>query len=479
MTMSTATSTEPQPQREGPGSTKERDEDAPLLLPQTAPLPASQLAIIKATVPVLQEHGEAITQHMYDTLLTDHPALRSLFSASSQATGQQPRALARAVLAYATHLDGNLPKLSRAIERIAQKHVSLFVRPDQYAVVGVYLIGAIREVLGTEVATAAVVEAWTAAYGVLAGVFVRREGELYRGDRERGWREGWREMRIVRRVVEAEGIVSFWLAPPVVGGERDDHGGGSLPGFLPGQYVSVQVDVPALGHKQIRQFSLSSAPGAVDADGRSYYRVSVKRERAAIAGQADGVVTNLLHDAYHEGDTVGVSPPHGEFFLDPSDDSQEGHPLVLISAGVGATPLVSMLQAVSSLSPSSSSTTTTTGATSVVRRPVSWIHTSRSRAALPFHNEVVSAVNALRERGLPVGMHVHVREEAGSRLDLATLEKGGEKEELLFLQDAQAEYFVCGPEAFMLEVRRKLGEFGVTRERVHLELFATGDVEDD
>lgn len=437
-------------------------------LPQAAPLPASQLALIKATVPVLQQHGEAITKVMYDTLITDHPDLRDIFSSTSQTTGRQPRALARAVLAYATYID-DLPKLTHAVERIAQKHVSLYVRPEQYDVVGEYLIRAIGTVLGEDVATPDIVAAWTAAYGVLASVFIGREEELYRADGP-VWRDGWREFRIARKVVEAEGIVSFWLESEPVDGKMVP-----LPGFFPGQYVSVQVDVPALGHKQSRQFSLSSEPGfggggggGGDGEGPRYYRVSVKRERSdGVAGQEDGVVTNLLHDEYHEGDTVRVSHPHGEFFLDPSDVSKEGHPLVLISAGVGATPLVSMLKAFST-----ASTTTT------VKRPVSWIHTSRSREALPFGDEMVSAVGALKEKGVgPVGMHVHLTQEAGSRLDLATLQ--GPEMELFFLQDARAEYFVCGPEEFMVEARRTLVEkFGVGKERVYLELFATGDVED-
>ncbi|MEM7518674.1 MAG: SDR family NAD(P)-dependent oxidoreductase, partial [Planctomycetota bacterium] len=99
-------------------------------------------AIVKATAPLLQEHGTAITTLFYKRMLDAHPELRGIFSATSQATGAQPRALARAVLKYATYAD-DLPKLATAVERIAQKHASLFVEPAQYSIVGEHLLAAI------------------------------------------------------------------------------------------------------------------------------------------------------------------------------------------------------------------------------------------------------------------------------------------------------------------------------------------------
>lgn len=450
------------------------DDGTALELPQAAPLSASQLALIKATVPVLQQHGEAITKEMYSTLIAAHPGLRDIFSHTSQTTGAQPRALARAVLAYATYID-DLPKLAHAVERIAQKHVSLYIRPEQYDVVGEYLIRAIGTVLG-DAATGEIVAAWTAAYGVLAQVFIAREEALYRRDAQEGWglppstseeegKEGWWEFVIDKKVVEAEGIVSFWLVLPK---DKEVEGNVQLPRFLPGQYVSVQVPVPALGHKQCRQFSLSSAPGG----GRAYYRVTVKREQKS---REAGLVSNLLHDEYHEGDTVHVSHPHGEFFLDVSASSSSSTPVVLISAGVGATPLVSMLQAFVDVASSSSSSLG-----EVRKRPISWIHTSRSEATQPFRDEVAAAVAALRGKGWSVATHVHLtQDEGGKRLDVATLQRGEKTKLELFGGGASsaAEYFVCGPEAFMVQVRGALVEgLGVAKERVHLELFATGDV---
>ncbi|KUI67117.1 Flavohemoprotein [Cytospora mali] len=413
-------------------------------VPPSAPLTPSQMAIIKATVPVLQAHGETITQLMYDNMIKAHPELHNVFSTTSQTTGRQPRALARAVLAYAMYID-DLPKLAHAVERIAQKHASLFIQPEQYDIVATYLMGAIGQVLG-DAATPDIVGAWTAAYGVLARVFIDREQELYKADES--W-TGWRKFRIARKQVEAEGVVSFYVEPV--------DGVTPLPKFLPGQYVSLQVFVPQLKYNQSRQYSLSQAP---EEAGRCY-RVSVKRDRDDEAS-VDGLISNMLHDRYGEGDTVELSHPHGEFFLDPSDVSKEGAPAVLISAGVGATPLVSMLQALAQ--------------PSAVRRPVSWIHTSRSKATQPFAGEVLSIVDGvLKDR---VSTHVHLRQgvdgEGKPRLDLLALDREGE----LFVHDHRAEYYICGPEEFMVELRRKLLDMGVDKERVYLELFATGDVED-
>ncbi|KAF3765374.1 hypothetical protein M406DRAFT_38042 [Cryphonectria parasitica EP155] len=425
-----------------------------------APISSAQLAIIKATVPVLQSHGESITTTMYNNMIKSHPAMKDIFSHTSQITGAQPRALARAVLAYATYID-DLPKLTHAIERIAQKHASLFIQPGQYDIVGGHLIGAIQEVLGDAIATPAVVDAWTAAYGILAQVFIGREQQLYAAD---GNWTGWRKFRIARKVVEAEDIASFYLEPV--------DGVAPLPTFLPGQYISLQVPVPQLGHLQSRQFSLSHWT----AGGGRQYRVTVKREKERCgSGSGDkssvvGLVSNLLHESYAEGDTVDLSHPHGEFFLDPSDASKAGAPVILISAGVGATPLLSILHALHAQQPSA-----------VVERPVSWVHTSRSSAAQPFAEEVASVLQKMEGRAVT---HVHLRQGLSDdnghnskmpRLDVSTLDR----EATLFLQDRRAEYYVCGPESFMLDTRKKLVEMGVDKERVFLELFATGDVEDD
>ncbi|KAK3388685.1 globin-like protein [Sordaria brevicollis] len=416
----------------------------------------AQISIVKATAPVLKQHGEAITTVFYHNLITENPSLKNIFSLTSQSTGAQPRALAHAVLAYATYID-NLPALSHAVSRIAHKHVSLQVEPAQYAIVGQYLIQAIGQVLG-DAATPEIVDAWTAAYGVLADVFIGTEGKMYEENERKDHWKGWRKFRISKKVAESQNISSFYLAPV---------DGKPLPKYLPGQYVSVQVMVPKLGHLQSRQYSLSEAPSSEMGE----YRVSVKREEGEEAG-VPGLISNLLH-GMQEGDEIEVSHPQGEFFVDPTDASKEGVPVVLISVGVGATPLMAILKSLVSSEVKSR------------RRPVSWIHASRSSSTQPFGDEVRRIVKEYPEQ---VSAHVFLKttvpgtDQAGvhydfadTRMDLAKLD--GERD--LHLKDERTEYYICGPERFMVEIRKVLVGLGVDRSRVHLELFATGDVADE
>lgn len=418
-----------------------------------ATLTPSQIAIVKATAPVLEEHGTTITTLFYSNLLAAHQELKNVFSLTSQSTGRQPRALAGAVLAYATYVD-DLPKLKHAVERIAHKHVSLQVTAPQYDVVGQYLMEAIGQVLG-DAATPDIVDAWTAAYGVLASVFINREAEMYEVQKADHW-VGWRKFKVLRREAESSDIASFYLAP--VDGVR-------LPMYLPGQYISLQIFVPELGVLQSRQYSLSEAPK----EEGEYYRISVKAVEGEVHNHP-GVISNLLHRELKAGDEVELSHPQGEFFVDPKDESKNGVPLVLISAGVGATPLMAILKSVA-------------GPKATVQRPVSWIHGSRSAKSLPFWKEVRDVIRDNKQHvsakvflsnATPEDKLDEAYPFAQTRIDLRQLDADGD----LHISNGEAEYYVCGPELFMYDIRRVLKDMGVDGGRIHLELFATGDVVD-
>ncbi|KAM0282018.1 hypothetical protein ACHAQH_003224 [Verticillium albo-atrum] len=421
-------------------------------------LTEAQTAIVKSTAPILKEHGTTITTVFYKSMIGAHPELRNIFNLSNQRTGAQQKALANAVLAYATHID-ELQKLGPAVERIAQKHVSLGVTPDQYAIVGEHLIKAIATVLGDGL-TPEVAEAWTAAYGQLADVFVQREGTLY--DEAGQWR-GWRRFRIDRREQESSTVTSFYLKPA----EGDTSA--PLPRFLPGQYVSLRVRVPELDNVwQCRQYSMSEAPRG------DHYRISVKREGSAEAlaagGDHPGVVSNLLHDKYQVGDEVEVTFPRGEFFIDINDATKADAPLVLLSAGVGVTPLTSILDSVLA-GPESKMT----------KRPIRWIHAARRTDQMAFaaHIKKVTADNANVTSKVFLNDVVEGEEQGNAydfkgKLDLDALNKV----EDLGLDTKDTDYFVCGPQAWMVAVLHKLEALGVERERVRLELFGTGDAED-
>src|SRR6478736_596025 len=130
-------------------------------------LTTQQKSIVTATVPLLESGGEALTTHFYRILLDEHPEVRPLFNQASQASGEQPRALANGVLMYARHID-RLEALGDLAAQIVHKHVALQILPEHYPIVGVCLLRAIREVLGADIATDEVIAAWAAAYEQLA-----------------------------------------------------------------------------------------------------------------------------------------------------------------------------------------------------------------------------------------------------------------------------------------------------------------------
>ena len=273
-------------------------------------------AVVRATVPLLESGGEALTQHFYRIMLSGYPEVRPLFNQAHQASGDQPRALANGVLAYARNID-RLEALGPLVGQVVQKHVSLQVLPEHYPIVGTCLLQAIREVLGPDIATDEVIEAWAAAYQQLADILIGAEEQVYQANAEAagGWR-GSRRFRVVRREDESEEIVSFYLRPV---------DGGPVPAFVPGQYLGLRLEID--GAEVRRNYSLSAPP-----DG-TQFRISVKREPG-------GQVSGFMHQMAQENFELDVFPPAGDFTLQASE-----RPLALITAGVGITPAIPMLEA--------------------------------------------------------------------------------------------------------------------------------------
>ncbi|GFG08445.1 hypothetical protein IFM5058_03927 [Aspergillus udagawae] len=252
-----------------------------------APLTPKQIELMRATVPsILQEHGAAITTTFYRNMLTEHPELNYMFNTANQVNGHQAGAQVGALSAYASHID-DLDALSPAVELICNKHASLYIQPDDYKIVGKYLLKAIKEVLG-DACTDDILDAWAAAYWALADIMIAREGTLYKDSQ--GW-TNWRQFRVARKARELDEITSFYLRPV---------NGKPLPSDKPGQYISVRVYVPGLKYPQARQYSPSDAPCS------DYYRISVKKESglnpwAPGAKRHPGYVSNVLHDVTKEG----------------------------------------------------------------------------------------------------------------------------------------------------------------------------------
>ncbi|ETS80941.1 hypothetical protein PFICI_08470 [Pestalotiopsis fici W106-1] len=407
--------------------------------PVSAPLTPSQLAIVKSTAPVLKEKGEEITTLFYKNMIGAHPELHNIFNQTGQTTGAQPRALAGAVFSYASHVD-DLGRLRALVERIAHKHVSLMVQPEQYEIVGKYLIEAVATVLGDAV-TAEVADAWTAAYGALADVFIHREKDIYAGHDD--WK-GWRPFKIQKKVPETPQITSFYLVP------KD---GKALPSFQPGQYISLRLFVPEFGYMQPRQYSLS------DAHQSGCYRISVKKESGK-APTLPGWISNALHNKYKEGDIVELTHPTGDFFV--SIGPSETTPIVLISAGVGVTPMMSILN--SAVSAGS-------------RRPIAWIQGAHSTELQPFgdyvqeictnHHNVQASI--FRTISAP-SLSEHPNHYFEGHVDLGRIDRSR-----LFLDTNDAEYYICGPTDFMNSMQKYLALNEVDASRIHMEVFSVGD----
>lgn len=250
------------------------------------------IEIVKSTAPVLEIKGTEITSTFYKNLFNSHPELLNIFNHVNQKKGRQQTALANTVYAAAQNID-KLEGILPVVKQIAHKHRSLGVKPEHYPIVGEHLLQAIREVLG-EAATDEIIEAWGEAYGVIAGVFINVEENMYQNA---GYRD-FKPFFVAKRVVESDCVTSFYLQPIE---------GGNVPGYKPGQYISVRVRIPGEEFTHIRQYSLSSAPM------EKHFRISVKKETEH---DPNGKVSTFLHDQVTEGSTIEVSAPAGDFYLE-------------------------------------------------------------------------------------------------------------------------------------------------------------------
>ncbi|WP_297520291.1 globin domain-containing protein [uncultured Clostridium sp.] len=133
--------------------------------------------IVKSTVPALRAHGEEITKVFYENLFKEHPEVAPMFDMHKQKTGEQPKALAMAILAAAENID-KLETILPAVHSIGKKHVNTNVKPEHYPIVGQGVLSAIKIVLG-DAATDEVIEAWGKAYGEIARVFIGVEADMY------------------------------------------------------------------------------------------------------------------------------------------------------------------------------------------------------------------------------------------------------------------------------------------------------------
>ncbi|GAA4656043.1 FAD-binding oxidoreductase [Streptomyces chumphonensis] len=394
-------------------------------------LSAQAVPVVRATLPAVSAAIEEIARTFYRRMFDAHPELlRNLFNRGNQANGQQQQALAGSVVAFAgLLLERPDARPDAMLARIAHKHVSLGVTSDQYKIVHRHLLAAVAEVLGDAV-TDAVAAAWDEVYWLMANALTAIEAGLYR-DAAVAEGDVWRPMEITERRRETPDVVSLRLRP------TDGRPAGT---FRPGQYVSVQAELPD-GARQIRQYSLSSAPEEGD------WRIGVKRVRPTRGRGPEGEVSTWLHEHARPGTVLAVSAPFGDLVL-PDEATERGGPLLLASAGIGITPMLGILAHLARVGSA---------------RRVVVVHADRSPADHAHRAEQRQLVRALP------GARLHLWYEAPgpgpSEASTGLADVRG-----LDLPDGLTAY-LCGPPPFLRTVRGHLLERGVRPEDVHYEVF--------
>ncbi|MET9645886.1 globin domain-containing protein [Streptomyces syringium] len=378
--------------------------------------------IVRATLPAVGGAIGEITPLFYDKLFAAHPELlRDLFNRGNQANGSQRQALAGAIAAFAGALvehPGVRP--DAMLSRIAHKHASLGITPDQYPLVQKHLFAAIAEVLGDAV-TAEVAAAWDEVYWLMANALIALEARLYE---RAGTPDGdvWSDCRVVARLTETAEVATFLVRPL---------DGRPIPAARPGQYVSVRVELPD-GARQIRQYSLCGHPD----DALAF---SVKR----VTGTPDGEVSNHLHDHVGVGARLSVSAPFGDVTLADGDS-----PVLLASAGIGCTPMTGMLSHLAA-----------TGST----RRIITVHADRSESTHAFREDL-----ALFTGKLPNAVaHVWYEHPEGPW----PAERTGRADFSRLDIPAGTVAYLCGPIPFLRSARAQLLDAGVAAADIHYEVF--------
>ncbi len=239
---------------------------------------------------------------------------------------------------------------------------------------------------------------------------------------------GFRPLRVARVDREAANVVSLCIEQP---------DGAALPAALPGQFLVLRLRTTPNGPMQLRNYSMSGMPGA------ETYRVSVKRE-------TNGVVSSYLNDHVHAGDSLEVSAPRGGFILRSGDT-----PVVLLSAGIGATPVLAMLHSLSS---------------AASRREVWWIYGARNRAEHPFAKESHDLLQTLVNGRSHI---VYSKPDSGDKpgvdydsvghVDTPLLDRLGVTRD--------ADFYLCGPPSFLKQLTGGLKTWGADSTRIYLEVF--------
>lgn len=372
--------------------------------------------IIEATLPLVGERLGSITPNFYSRLFAAHPELLDgLFSRANQRNGEQQKALAGSIAAFASALVANPDLIPETmLSRIANKHTSLGITEDQYDIVYKYLFEAIAEELA-DVITAEIAEAWTEVYWLMANALIKIEKGLYS---QQANDKMWMPWKVVEKNPAGTGAMTFVLEP------ADD-----TPATVarPGQFVSVKVQLPD-GLRQVRQYSLSAD---VDSTDRRVFTTKL---------DDGGEVSPVLHRTVQVGDVLELSNPYGDVTLDEGDT-----PVVFATAGIGCTPSASALRSL---------------ARQGSNREVMVLHAEKNLEAWALRDQMVNDIEKLDGANLKLWLEEPAEGASTGFMSLQDVEL-----------PADASVYVCGPLPFMKSIRSQALDAGIPATKIHYEVF--------
>ncbi|MPW31848.1 NO-inducible flavohemoprotein [Agarivorans sp. B2Z047] len=388
------------------------------------------IELVQSTIPLLEEGGIEVTKYFYNRMFKYNPELKDIFNLSNQESDRQREALFNAIFGYAVHLE-NLAVLGPVVEKIAQKHTSFRVTAEQYSIVGENFLATLREFVGVN---EEVIDAWALAYQQLANIFIVREEELYQQTENLpgGWRDK-RKFELLEKTVESDLITSFVLKP--IDGKE-------VVTFKPGQYIGIWLRSEELEFQEIRQYSLSDKPNG------ETYRISVKRE-------GEGKVSNFLHDKVDIGDVLDIVPPAGDFFF----NSPKEKSVVLLSAGVGVTPVLSMLETIKDEHTGS----------------IHWLHATQKVSHHSFKDLIEERV-AIMDNLKAYTWYEHV--DNPESLADNTIIGNMNLDDVTDINWLNTDFYFCGPVGFMQFVGKQLIAKGVDASSINYECFGPHKVLD-
>lgn len=396
------------------------------------PLSEATVLLVKASAPAVAVHGTAITKAMYARLFQD-AHIKELFNHSNQGEGgSQVHALAAAILAYAQNID-NLTPIIPVVERVAHKHIGYHILPAHYPFVATALLNAIEEVL-CDAATPELISAWGEAYWFLANLLIEREADIRENLEAQvgGW-NGWRPFAIAEKRQESSAITTFILKPA---------DGGHVVRHKPGQYLTLRL-LLSDGSQAKRNYSISCSPN----DG--HYRISVKREATGAGG------SRFLHDCAQVGDTIEATPPAGDFFL----PEEPVRPVILLSAGVGLTPMVSMVETIAADYPD--------------------VHAHYVHAALNSSTHAMDRhVRSIARHHGRISVATFYSEPASTDAAGLTHDHDGFISVDWLKQNTPfttGDFYLCGPKPFLKSLVTGLWMAGIEADRIHFEFFGPAD----